>query len=314
MPPSHHSPSAPQGATLQKLFQFHEARLDFRPGCIRAVAELAALRLILCANRRRQTRRREERVAPAETHLIRMEIALRKMGPAVFVSLLVYRRPGVALAVFALAASTDLLDGYVARRSGSQSRLGAFLDPIADKLLLTASFVTLTYLKLLPFWITAVVITRDVILVVGALLIYMERRKDKGGTWATERPIIGRALGAPAPWTSPCPPLSCFFSSRTIGVQQGRRNVAVGVVGSPGDSARRASRGRPQRSPEAVGRHGHGGRPGRRQRAPRARGRAAVERRITQIRLDRRPEPALRRSRRRHAQRASLGRSFRPRA
>lgn len=98
---------------------------------------------------------------------------LRILLIPVFVSLLVYRRPGPALAVFALAASTDLLDGYVARRRGSQSRLGAFLDPIADKLLLTASFVTLTYLKALPFWITAVVITRDVILVVGALLIYM---------------------------------------------------------------------------------------------------------------------------------------------
>jgi len=91
----------------------------------------------------------------------------------VFVSLLVYRKPGPALLVFAAAALTDLLDGYVARRSGSQSRLGAFLDPIADKLLLTASFVTLTYLKALPFWITAVVISRDVLLVVGALVIQM---------------------------------------------------------------------------------------------------------------------------------------------
>jgi cardiolipin synthase len=91
----------------------------------------------------------------------------------VFVSLLVYRKPGPALLVFAAAALTDLLDGYVARRRGSQSRLGAFLDPIADKLLLTASFVTLTYLKALPFWITAVVISRDVILVVGALVIQM---------------------------------------------------------------------------------------------------------------------------------------------
>jgi len=91
----------------------------------------------------------------------------------VFVSLLVYRKPGLALLVFAAAALTDLLDGYVARRRGSQSRLGAFLDPIADKLLLTASFVTLTYLKALPFWITAVVISRDVILVVGVLVIQM---------------------------------------------------------------------------------------------------------------------------------------------
>jgi cardiolipin synthase (CMP-forming) len=98
---------------------------------------------------------------------------LRILLIPVFVSLLVYRRPGVALAVFCLASLTDLLDGYIARRCGSQSRLGAFLDPMADKLLLTASFVTLTYLRALPFWITAVVVTRDVLLVLGAVLIHM---------------------------------------------------------------------------------------------------------------------------------------------
>jgi cardiolipin synthase len=91
----------------------------------------------------------------------------------VFVTLLVYRQPGWALAVFALAAVTDLLDGWVARRRRMASRLGAFLDPLADKLLLTASFVTLTYLKTLPFWITAVVLSRDIILIVGALVLHM---------------------------------------------------------------------------------------------------------------------------------------------
>jgi cardiolipin synthase (CMP-forming) len=98
---------------------------------------------------------------------------LRILLIPVFVSLLVYRRPGLAFLVFVSAAVTDLLDGYVARHRGSQSRLGAFLDPMADKLLLISSFVTLTWLKALPFWIAAVVISRDVILVVGALAIHM---------------------------------------------------------------------------------------------------------------------------------------------
>jgi cardiolipin synthase len=103
----------------------------------------------------------------------------------VFVLLLIYRRPGVALFVFSLAALTDMLDGYVARRRGSQSRLGAFLDPMADKLLLIASFVTLTQLRLLPAWITIVVISRDVILMVGALLIHMlGGRIHPRPTWA----------------------------------------------------------------------------------------------------------------------------------
>src|SRR5262249_2381732 len=98
---------------------------------------------------------------------------LRILLIPVFVSLLVYRKPGLALLVFGVAALTDLLDGYVARRHGLQSRLGAFLDPMADKLLLVSSFVTLTWLKTLPFWIAAVVISRDIILMVGALMIHM---------------------------------------------------------------------------------------------------------------------------------------------
>jgi cardiolipin synthase len=98
---------------------------------------------------------------------------LRILLIPVFVSLLVYRRPGLALVVFMAAAVTDLLDGYVARSRGAQSRLGAFLDPMADKLLLVSSFVTLTWLKALPFWIAAVVISRDLILIVGALVIHV---------------------------------------------------------------------------------------------------------------------------------------------
>ncbi|HEV8584400.1 MAG TPA: CDP-diacylglycerol--glycerol-3-phosphate 3-phosphatidyltransferase [Methylomirabilota bacterium] len=98
---------------------------------------------------------------------------LRILLIPVFVTLLVYRRPGYALVVFVAAAATDLLDGYVARHRGLSSRLGAFLDPMADKLLLVSSFVTLTWLKALPFWIAAVVISRDVILMVGALVIHM---------------------------------------------------------------------------------------------------------------------------------------------
>jgi cardiolipin synthase (CMP-forming) len=113
---------------------------------------------------------------------------LRILLVPVFVTLLVYRQPGFALLVFAVAALTDLLDGYVARAHGLATRLGAFLDPLADKLLLTASFVTLAYLKALPFWIAAVVISRDVLLVVGALLIHMV------GGWIYPRPTwMGKA-------------------------------------------------------------------------------------------------------------------------
>src|SRR6185503_1881125 len=96
---------------------------------------------------------------------------LRILLIPVFVSLLVYRQRGPALAVFLAAALTDLLDGYVARRRGSQSRLGAFLDPLADKLLLMASFGTLTWLKALPVWIAAVVISRNPSLTIATVAI-----------------------------------------------------------------------------------------------------------------------------------------------
>jgi cardiolipin synthase len=128
----------------------------------------------------------------------------------VFVTLLVYGRPGAALLVFVAAAATDSLDGWVARRGGSQSRLGAFLDPTADKLMVSASFVTLTYLGLLPFWITAVVISRDVILVVGAIAMHMagarvHPRPTRTGKYATFLQFVTvlTALAAPslpAPW------------------------------------------------------------------------------------------------------------------
>ena len=106
----------------------------------------------------------------------------------VFVTLLVYRRPTAALMVFLLASLTDTLDGYFARRRGNQTRLGAFLDPMADKLLLTASFITLTYLKVVPFWITAVVISRDLVLILGAALIHIA-----GGTIHPAPTWLGKA-------------------------------------------------------------------------------------------------------------------------
>src|SRR5258705_14013384 len=97
---------------------------------------------------------------------------LRILLIPVFVTLLVYRKAGWALAVFCAASLTDMLDGYIARKRGTQTRLGAFLDPVADKLLLTSAFITLTYLKVIPFWIAAGGVSRDPILSVGGVVIH----------------------------------------------------------------------------------------------------------------------------------------------
>lgn len=112
---------------------------------------------------------------------------LRILLIPVFVTLLVYRRTTAALIVFGVASLTDLLDGYIARSFRRQTRLGAFLDPAADKLLLTSAFVTLTYLRYLPFWITAVVVSRDLILVMGVLLVHVA-----GGTVSPAPTWLGK--------------------------------------------------------------------------------------------------------------------------
>ncbi len=93
----------------------------------------------------------------------------------VFVTLLVYDRVALGLGTFVLAGMTDTLDGYIARRRGTATRLGAFLDPLADKLLLTSAFITLTYRfpHVLPFWVTAVVLSRDGLMVLVAALIML---------------------------------------------------------------------------------------------------------------------------------------------
>jgi cardiolipin synthase len=76
----------------------------------------------------------------------------------------------IAIALFGVAALSDVADGFLARRNGWQSDLGAVLDPAADKLLLVTVFITLSMMKLVPPWLMAAAVARDTIIVLGALL------------------------------------------------------------------------------------------------------------------------------------------------
>ena len=92
---------------------------------------------------------------------------LRMLLIPAFVILVVYGHFGWALVVFATAGVTDALDGLIARRSGQKTSLGAWLDPMADKLLLVTTFIVLTLPSLnlanrLPIWLTMLIISRDV--------------------------------------------------------------------------------------------------------------------------------------------------------
>jgi cardiolipin synthase len=87
-----------------------------------------------------------------------------------FVLLVVYGHLGWALVVFVTAGLTDALDGLIARRAGQRTSLGAWLDPMADKLLLVTTFVVLTLPAIpltnhLPLWLTVAVISRDIVIV-----------------------------------------------------------------------------------------------------------------------------------------------------
>lgn len=73
-----------------------------------------------------------------------------------------------ALWLFVIAGFSDGLDGYLAVRFDWQSRLGALLDPVADKLLVAGLFITLAYVGLIPIWLVAIVIGRDVVIISGA--------------------------------------------------------------------------------------------------------------------------------------------------
>ena len=129
--------------------------------------------------RGRSHRRRDPSrgAGPMTAWTIANQLTLLRMGliPA-FVIMVVYGRPGWALATFVVAGITDGLDGLIARRAGQQTSLGAWLDPMADKLLLVTTFVVLTVpgtdlTNRFPLWLTILVISRDVVIVTTVAIV-----------------------------------------------------------------------------------------------------------------------------------------------
>jgi len=97
-------------------------------------------------------------------------LCIVRMLLAIPVAYLLARDEYVAtLWVFAVAAVTDALDGFLAKRFGWESELGKTLDPLADKILLVTAFITLTVVGRVPVWLAVAVVARDVIIGSGAL-------------------------------------------------------------------------------------------------------------------------------------------------
>lgn len=101
---------------------------------------------------------------------------LRMLLIPAFVLLVVYQHLGWALAVFLTAGITDALDGLIARRAHQRTNLGAWLDPMADKLLVVTTFIVLTLPMIplthhVPLWLTVLIISRDVVIVGVAAVV-----------------------------------------------------------------------------------------------------------------------------------------------
>ena len=104
---------------------------------------------------------------------------IRVLLTPVFVIFIINKYFQWALLTFAIAGITDGLDGLIARLTHQRTELGAYLDPIADKLLTFAAFISLAIIEMIPSWLVVIVITRDIIILVGFLVMFLTNHHPK---------------------------------------------------------------------------------------------------------------------------------------
>ncbi len=108
-----------------------------------------------------------------------------------FVASMLSQKYQNALILFSVAAITDIMDGLLARMTNQKTRIGAFLDPLADKFLLLTSFVMFTFYGWLPLWLTIIVLSRDVLVIIGWLIMVISTKNSK-----VEPSITGKLANA----------------------------------------------------------------------------------------------------------------------
>jgi cardiolipin synthase (CMP-forming) len=96
-----------------------------------------------------------------------------------FIIAINYGRPDIALLLFIIQALSDVLDGFLARIMKAKTYLGAFLDPMADKVMIVSSYIVLSIHSIIPFWIMYVVLIRDLVISTGFLILYKLSYKGK---------------------------------------------------------------------------------------------------------------------------------------
>ncbi len=100
---------------------------------------------------------------------------IRILLTPVFVILMLQGRCFFALLIFTIAGLTDALDGLMARLFNQNTPIGKVLDPIADKALLSTAYIITAYLHIIPSWLSVVVISRDIIILAGVLILFIFR-------------------------------------------------------------------------------------------------------------------------------------------
>ena len=98
---------------------------------------------------------------------------LRILLIPVYVGFMTYGQYGLALLVLLMAGLTDAIDGPLARKLNQRTKMGTYLDPLADKLLLTSGFISFSMLHLVPSWLVILVVSRDVILLLGTVVAHV---------------------------------------------------------------------------------------------------------------------------------------------
>jgi cardiolipin synthase len=96
-----------------------------------------------------------------------------------FVTSVIYNRYDYALFLFIIAALTDMFDGLIARVKSQRTPFGSFLDPLADKFLLVTSFILFAIYDQIPKWLTITIISRDIIVVTGWVILYLSTHTAK---------------------------------------------------------------------------------------------------------------------------------------
>ena len=145
---------------------------------------------------------------------------------------------GYAFAVGFAAALTDLIDGALARLLRQQTTLGTYLDPAADKLFMTVSFITLAVAGLLPLWLTLLVIGRDLMIVLGVLILHLLSLPPEPRPSMASKVTTGLQLGTigapilsasvyPLPWLTVALIVACATATVVSGVQYIWRGVSI---------------------------------------------------------------------------------------